>query len=371
MQEIHHCPLGMSYTKSKVWVSAREAAQEEWAKIRDNLCRMRFDRSPFAPHNFIEYVEFRATRAEELAEELKILAERRQEEQAKAGQHAWIIPFEGKTFHDNLSPVLAVQSIWCPWFVNTDEYPAAPWPVYEEFKEEGDERHTSGFGRFLPVPRKPGNETVVWKQKKFIEPFELDRVNPVLRREVTPGLSIDEQYTLVEMFKGEGHGNENAEYARQSTSVHLLHNDIDHVAGNCTSNFAALPTSEIAFIAKLETLPWGQDTNRAIAGNRDNFKLADIDTELANSGHYIMATPTDGDHVVNAAAQLHSKEDLSHNLASITQSTESSESEDEDIEGTCEAISSPIFSEILWVEDSTGDNLGGTAPLPAVNLLKV
>ena len=350
----------MSYTNSKVWVSPREAAQEEWVKVRDNLGRVRFDRSPFAPHSFTEYVEFKATRAEELAEELKLLAKRREEEQSKPNQHAWIIPFEGKSFHDNLSPVLAMPSIWSPWFVHTDERPAAPWPASEEFKEEGDERHTSGFGRFLPVPRKPGNETVVWKQRKFLEAFDMDYVNPVLFRETTPGLSKDEQYTLDQILFGEGHGNINTQYAGPSTPVRLLHNGIDHVASPCISISAMVPTSEMSVPA----------SNRNQVGSRDDFAPADIDTELTNSGRKIMATTTDGDHIVNVAAELDSMEHLCHITASTIQPTECSYSEDEEIGEACEVVSGPIFSEASWVEDSDGDTLTSTPPLPVVNLLK-
>ena len=359
----------MSYTNSKVWISPREAAQEEWVKVRDNLGRVRFDRSPFAPHNFIEYVDFRATRAEELAEELRKHAEFRQVKQAKSGQHAWIVPFEGKMFHDNLSPILAMQSIWCPWFVHTEERPAAPWPAPEEFKEEGDERHTSGFGRFLPVPRKPGNETVVWKQKQFIKPSPMDFVNPVLLREVLPGLSRDEQYTLEEMFMAYGHGIYTDEYAAQTTPVQLLHNGIDHVTGTRTSSFAAIPTCGKASPVDLEILPWRQETNRALAGNRDNSKLANIDTGLANSEHYITETPATDGHIVNFAAKLQSENHDCDTLVNITP-IESSESEDEDIEGRCQRVSGPIFSEILWGEDNNGGQEGAMAPFTTVNLLK-
>ena len=43
-------------------------------------------------------------------------------------------------------------------------------------REEGDERHTSQFGRFMGLPRNPGNETVTYKQRSPVKQFFVDRV---------------------------------------------------------------------------------------------------------------------------------------------------------------------------------------------------
>ncbi len=43
-------------------------------------------------------------------------------------------------------------------------------------REEGDERHTSQFGRYLALPRNPGNETVTYKQRSPVKQHHLDRV---------------------------------------------------------------------------------------------------------------------------------------------------------------------------------------------------
>ena len=197
----------MAHTSSKVWVSPREAAHDRWIAVKENLNRIRFDRSPFVPQAFAEFVEHLATRAEDSAnEEKKRLAELEAlHSHAGPAQHPWIIPFEGKKFSDNRSPVLALPSVWSPWYEYTEVRPQSPWPSPEEFKEEGDERHTSGFGRFLPVPRVKGNPTVAYKQKAFVIQNTLDFVNPVLCREPPPRFAQEEEYTIADMLMTDQH----------------------------------------------------------------------------------------------------------------------------------------------------------------------
>ena len=74
--------------------------------------------------------------------------------------------FRGKTFeHKNYGSVLACPSVWARMYEPPAERPDPPWPCVEEMKEEGDERNTSGFRRFLALPRVPGNDTVQYKLK--------------------------------------------------------------------------------------------------------------------------------------------------------------------------------------------------------------
>ena len=156
------------------------AEQEKFAIVLDNLTRMEFiPRSPFVPRTMGEWLAHRVAFAEDVRkEEAAKLANM----QAKSGSsfssgRVRIGPaFGGKQFRDNRSPVLALQTIWTPWYEPTEQYPQAPWPSAEEMKEEGDERNTSGFGRFPALPRVPGNETVVWKQKNVITPYPFDKV---------------------------------------------------------------------------------------------------------------------------------------------------------------------------------------------------
>ncbi|MCJ1411028.1 hypothetical protein MMC19_005116 [Ptychographa xylographoides] len=175
----------MAHTSSRSWVSPLEATHERWITVKDNLNRVRFDRSPFVPQAFSSYLEHLASLAEDLArDERRRLALLETEGLRTSRAHyPWIIPFQGKKFDDNRSAVLGQSSIWSLWYQTPINRPDAVWPTPDEFREEGDERHTSGFGRFLPLPRVPGNETVAWKQKAFLDAYPLDCVNPVFWRE--------------------------------------------------------------------------------------------------------------------------------------------------------------------------------------------
>lgn len=55
----------------------------------------------------------------------------------------------------------------------------ADWPSTQEYKAEGDGRipNDPKYNRFLPVPRKPGNETVNFQQLKFLDQHGFDMVH--------------------------------------------------------------------------------------------------------------------------------------------------------------------------------------------------
>ncbi|MCJ1392487.1 hypothetical protein MMC18_005354 [Xylographa bjoerkii] len=227
-------PVQASHTNSRVWVSPLEKIQDRWLVVKDNLSRVRFDRSPFVPQDRPGYFEHLASQAEDLARKEK---KRLGQLEAERGEHhPWIIPFNGQSFSDNRSAVLAVPSIWSVWYEPPQSRPGAPWPTLDEFREEGDERHTSGFGRFLPLPRVPGNETVVWKQKVFLESYELDHVSPVLWREDTPRFLEEEDQTLAETLMTELHrGNRDGETTREAgvldTTLSTINPEVEDHAG--------------------------------------------------------------------------------------------------------------------------------------------
>lgn len=156
------------------------AEQEKFVVVMENLTRTEFiPRSPFVPTNLSEWLAHRVAFAEDMRrEEMQKLASREAAHESVLGSGRVRIgpAFGGKRFRDNRSPVLAMGSIWSPWYQPTAAHPQALWPSLEEMKEEGDERNTSGFGRFPPLPRVPGNETVVWKQKNMITQFPFDKV---------------------------------------------------------------------------------------------------------------------------------------------------------------------------------------------------
>lgn len=156
------------------------AEQEKFDITRTNLERMEFiPRSPFVPKTMDEWLAHRIAFAEDAKQdELKRLSDKQAASgSTSTGAKVRLLPaFGGKRFGDNRSAVLALPSTWSPWYESSDTNPQAPWPSPEEMKEEGDERNTSGFGRFPALPRVPGNETVVWKQKNVIVPYPFDGV---------------------------------------------------------------------------------------------------------------------------------------------------------------------------------------------------
>ena len=172
--------LQISYTSSKTWIAPKKMEQERFAVALENLTKMEFNpRSPFVPKTLGEWLEHRLGLAEDARkEEIRKLAKRASQYGSGAGiKKVKVAPvFGGKKFKDNRSPVLALKSFWSPWHEPTKENPQAQWPEADEMKEEGDERNTSGFGRFLALPRVPGNETVVWKQRNMVTTFPFDKV---------------------------------------------------------------------------------------------------------------------------------------------------------------------------------------------------
>ncbi|KAL9599802.1 MAG: hypothetical protein Q9219_003588 [cf. Caloplaca sp. 3 TL-2023] len=166
-----------SYTNSRTWVSPRIREKEEWKRVNEGIHAMNLnhpDHSPFVPKSFDEYLQHKAD----------YLNDQKQEMQAKydtvavANKHIGsalngIFPGDGG---DGRSAVLAEETMWCPWDEPSEQHPLAPWPCKEEMMEEGDERHTSQFGRFLALPRNPGNETVSYKHRSPIKQHYMDRV---------------------------------------------------------------------------------------------------------------------------------------------------------------------------------------------------
>ena len=171
----------MSHTNSRTWVSPEAAEKERWEAAFVNLGRMTLiPRSPFVPHDLDEWVAQRISWIEHLKEQKQLrAADLRAERRGHnmAGLVNGIGPaFRGKIFGWNRGAVLSQTTIWSVWYQPPEDHPSAPWPSLEEMKEEGDERNTSGYKRFPALPRVPGNETVVWKQKAMIDPYPLDRV---------------------------------------------------------------------------------------------------------------------------------------------------------------------------------------------------
>ncbi|KAM0720046.1 hypothetical protein Q7P37_004181 [Cladosporium fusiforme] len=93
--------------------------------------------------------------------------------------------FSGKTlsgpvFTSNLSPVLALPTVFTPQYKLGRPF-IAPWPSKSEMKYEGDDRIATDklHGRFLGAPRVESNETVNWQHRNVIEQYDLENYHTI------------------------------------------------------------------------------------------------------------------------------------------------------------------------------------------------
>lgn len=178
---------GESRLHSKTWVNPEYSERDNWATTQQGLKKMNLDRSPFVPHTYGEYLNHRTGITEAAAREETRKLKLKQAE--REGPQVRIRPaMMGKTFDDNRGTVTAMETIWTPNYKPTQAHPQAKWPIAAEMKEEGDERYTSGFGRFPALPRVPGNETVGHKMRSVVNSYYIDRVSalpqPALENDV-------------------------------------------------------------------------------------------------------------------------------------------------------------------------------------------
>ncbi|EAS36114.1 uncharacterized protein CIMG_01468 [Coccidioides immitis RS] len=164
----------MSYSASKTWVSPQTKELETWTKIRDSIMRIS-PRSPFIPKTFADWLEHRvAIKEDQLRKVARKIARISGRDDR---QEITIHPVLGvKEIEDRRALVLARETIWRQSLESFPGRRLAPWPSYEEYKHEGDDRSKSGYRRFLPLPRDPGNVTVNWKQRKPLPQYLFDEV---------------------------------------------------------------------------------------------------------------------------------------------------------------------------------------------------
>ena len=196
-----------THSNSRTWVHPRTRQQAMWAEVYRNLKDMSIikegQESPSGaivivgggsfcvPRTFNDWVEHRKEFANDRAMEARrsLHAARahkttpRHVDLPPAGEIApiTIMPFVGKRFRDGRASVLGECTVWTHWRNEGHGSPGkereeAPWPSSEEMQEEGNERNTSQFRRFLALPRVPGNHTVNWKQKPVIPMLPFDEV---------------------------------------------------------------------------------------------------------------------------------------------------------------------------------------------------
>jgi hypothetical protein len=159
----------MSHTASNTWVSFDTKQYEIFVKMRENMLHIA-PHSPFVPQKFDDWLEHRIAVIENTQN--RMMSQLKKRETKGDIQE----PLGGKKFGDFLSCVLSRASIWIDDGGDRPGRPSAPWPSQEELKHEGYERSKSGYQRFPPLPRVPGNATVNWKQRAPIRQFPFDEV---------------------------------------------------------------------------------------------------------------------------------------------------------------------------------------------------
>ena len=177
----------MSQSSSRTWKSATVTSREyrhRIQKARKHICpRSTFLTRSLDLDNQNQIMREAKHKFEELKHKVLLLElEIRREQEVELGRDLEVKPFGGKLFPDNRGAVLSHETIWCqnPHVVKID---TAPWPSTSEMRYEGDDRVATGVihGRFLPLPRRPCNETVSWTQAQLVPHYAFD----VMRRPYT------------------------------------------------------------------------------------------------------------------------------------------------------------------------------------------
>ena len=168
--------------RARTWRNPHMLIEREFKRIEKLTQKMRFDRTGIEAFIVFEaYCQHKIDYAAQLVAERRSKLEHTQidrEAAAKAGRRP-ALALGGKKFADGRLGVLGLPTVFAPHWTPTEYHPQALWPCPKEFKEEGDERHTSNYGRFFPIPRVPGNPTVVYKQKKFCPTEVMDMMMSV------------------------------------------------------------------------------------------------------------------------------------------------------------------------------------------------
>lgn len=192
-------PSKMSYTTSRMWRSDQSKEYEAFARARCNYTHIA-PLSPVVPRTWPEWIKHRLLIQEEAqSQELRRLAIKTLVSRIQETIEEYQPPFADKTFEDHLSSVLARESIWLPSYTAPPDREQAPWPTHDEMKHEENQRGKSGYCRFLPLPRTPGEFTSNWKQRSPIVPFQFDEVGHLNgeEEEGSPEHETDENMLLL------------------------------------------------------------------------------------------------------------------------------------------------------------------------------
>ena len=182
-------PAPAAHSQSKTWKSSDAKEKDQYGRL-STLLHHFVPESPFVPHSYAVWVQHRASMNAMEMDNMKRNIAIKQSRNTIDAKIAINPVLDGKTFTDNRSAVLSHKTIWASWSFPTDTHPEALWPDRTEFQYEGDDRAKSDVGRFLPLPRKPGNETVNWKAREQLQPYRpLDHVG-MFKEDGTPDISM-------------------------------------------------------------------------------------------------------------------------------------------------------------------------------------
>lgn len=140
-------------------------------KAKENIGRVS-PMSPFIPKTFGEWISQKLRQKENKCRHASLQIRTKQKTTSINVKPL----LEGKILNDHMGTVLCRETIWVPIERYQSDRPVAPWPTADEFKHEGDDRSKSGFARFPPLPRDPGNATVNWKQRRPLNQSSFDEI---------------------------------------------------------------------------------------------------------------------------------------------------------------------------------------------------
>jgi hypothetical protein len=175
-----HPSMSLSHSQSKTWKSSDAKERDQFSRVKNLIYHLVPD-SPFPPQNLAEWMAHRAAMHDEGKEALlKSIAiiQVRKSIDSRIPLRSAFGPDSEHPLNDNRSTILSLPSIWSSTYSSTSDRPDAPWPELAEMQHEGEDRAggdggKTNFGRFLPLPRQPGNGTAKWEFRSVMEPLSM------------------------------------------------------------------------------------------------------------------------------------------------------------------------------------------------------
>lgn len=168
-------------SKKRLAAQELEILRQNWERVAIGLMNLGLSKAYFAPQNFAEFAWHTWSSIDHAVIEkiprlarqtAQVALEWRQRMRHQSYARQAIVT----DFGTNHSTVLSKLTIWSPWYHEMPNHSVSMWPCLEEYEWEGDMRAVKSFGRFLPIPRVMGNETVAWKQRALNHTYDLDAV---------------------------------------------------------------------------------------------------------------------------------------------------------------------------------------------------